>query len=248
MPYVMLFAKRGRYGKAPPLPTIGMIANWDMWQGSGQTVADKSGSGLLLQLGSTSGVDATTDPAWTPPGLVFGGTQFCITTGVVPLTMAGDWSFIVAALFSGTGTGNPMSLADGSATNMYQCLNAGSLDGTHNSLTVTSRNATTNSVDVNPLAVPNTSYVVIHWKSSGGFLNLTRMDDGTSTPLFASVSPTGTPRIGVGCVARSALGPTVGSMTGLQCLVYSRALSTAEALAAYRSIKATWAGRGVTIL
>jgi hypothetical protein len=156
--------------------------------------------------------------------------------------MAGDWTVILVVKANGDGA--LWSFAN--SANRYRWHRLISALG-GKTVRIGSNNATSESLSEtveNNATAPTCAAL----KNFGGQLSLKRLDTGVSATL-ASANPAGTvPRLGLGCAADSAVYAIVSASTFYSHLFYNRALSNAEIQRIYRSLKATWAARGVTIL
>jgi hypothetical protein len=83
-------------------------------------------------------------------------------------------------------------------------------------------------------------------RRSSGVLYLSRCDTG-ATSSTAARDVLGTPTLYIAADIRGIVN-IADALTAYQDLVYNRALSNAEIQRIYRSLKAMWAARGVTIL
>ena len=204
-----------------------------------QSVPDRSGNGLNLQLGATTGAEAS-DPVWSTGELLYTTDDYCLSPNITQIAMAGDWTAYLAGLFSGV-SGTPISLAVSDTTNQHNSLVLGT-----NVLSINTRNGLTNNTSstIVSSAVANTAVLL---KSQSGILMLTRLDTNESITL-ANANPTGTTRLGIGCVAESPVSAIVSAMRSQYCALYSRAHSIEEQRRMYRYIKTLKAKEGITIL
>lgn len=224
MPYVMIFARSGRYGRGSGLPINGMLANWDMSGGSGQTVADRSGKGNPLQLGSTSGSDAA-DPTFTATGLSFGGAQQCRSTGTVasPVTLL--------AVFQVAGSGTRTLVGSQGALLHFHVNPTGKLE-----------------FDKQDAAIIGIGVSTVTGAPFFGAVSY----DGTVWKIYkgGALDASGSNAQALGAAPVS-VGATNGAYfySGMiyQVVVYSRVLSDTEVSNAYRNLKSIWAGRGIPI-
>lgn len=225
------------------IPMAGLVCWHDLYDPTQSlaSVSDLSGNGYSLQLGSTSGAD-TNDPAWATggKGLVHTTDDYCLTGNLSGVSMADDWTVLLCLLPDGT-TGTVCGIANaGSDTEYQRVISSGGY------LRVGSRHGT-EVLDTSPgLAVSKTVPGLYEWSSRDGTICLKHVATGTSTTV-ANQSPTGTPRVGLGCIGRATQTLLADAITFYEALLYSRALSTAEINRAYRVLKGTWAARGVTI-
>jgi hypothetical protein len=84
--------------------------------------------------------------------------------------------------------------------------------------------------------------------SRGADLVLQRLDTGDFISR-TNMNPVGSPvRIALGAASSALSGTLLDSGTFLAHIFYNRALSNAEIQRIYRTLKATWAARGVMIL
>jgi len=227
MSFITMFAKGGRYHPRLALPSGGMLANWDMSGGSGQSVADRSGSAHPLQLGATTGADAS-DPVFTATGLTFdGATKYCTVPTIASLPVP----FTILAVFQVTGSGPRGLVACGGSSVAFYVSATNKLELDKQNVALVGAGAST--------------------VTGAAFLGAVTYD-GSAWKIYKGSTLDGS---GTNAQTMSASTPLVGAApsafffngTIYHVLIYSRILSGTEVAAAYASLKATWAGRGVSI-
>jgi hypothetical protein len=210
-----------------------------------QTFADLSGHGYSLQRGSTAGADSN-DPTVLGPGLSFITDDYCLTGDLSGVDMAGPWTTVVVVKPSGAlGDSFVWSLGTYSDDNHRQSIyQSGASEMRVNSKktgAIVSGGAVTKDQSAYQCFVAQVA-------SLGADLVLQRLDTGDFISL-TNKNPVGSPvRIALGAASSALSGTLLDSGTFLAHIFYNRALSNAEIQRIYRTLKATWAARGVMIL
>ena len=91
---ILLLQERAASPPGPQPVESGLLALYEMGEGSGQTVADSSGAGRNGTRGSTAGAD-TNDPSWTSAGLSF-STDDYVNCGADTALQPSAWTLCVA--------------------------------------------------------------------------------------------------------------------------------------------------------
>jgi hypothetical protein len=219
------------------IPRSGLVCWHDLYDPTESlaSVPDLSGNGYDLQLGSTAGAD-TNDPAWGTDGkgLVFLTDDYALTGNLSGVTAADDWTVI----FSTTTNSNGYYWAIAASITDYCCIRAGSAGN----LRMKSSNSTDSSESLYLSIIGPT---VVVGQSADGILRLFCASNPASIVTCSNISTAVTAKIWL----MSLLGAVpVAESTVYSHLFYNRALSDVEIQRIYRSLKATWAARGVTIL
>ena len=231
------------------IPRSGLVCWHDLYDPTESlaSVPDLSGNGYSLQRGSIAGAD-TNDPAWATggKGLVFTTDDYCLSPNL-PVAMTGPWTIVLAARHGNElANSHAWSIADasvdGSPFVSMRCGTTGFLQPrSYNGVSATSPGTL--------LTVPTASICVVAMTVTSAGLVASRIDTGVSVSCaHPSPAPSGNVRVGLGCWAAKTPINIAGSLSAYSHLFYSRALSNAEIQRIYRSLKATWAARGVTIL
>lgn len=228
------------------IPRSGLVCWHDLYDPTASlaSVPDLSGNGYSLQRGSTAGEDSN-DPAWgtNGKGLVFTTDDYCLTGNLSGVSMAGPFTLIMVANFTAA-SGRYWSLENGAATDQgfRFCPSDGRFQTQMQNVSYTYGHAA--------LPIPDAVVAMAVVKSGSGAdrPKVLRMDTGATAAGPIGNMPTGVPRIGIGCQASSTVDRLVDNMTAHSHIFYNRALSNAEIQRIYRSLKATWAARGVEIL
>lgn len=204
---------------------------------------DLSGNGYHLQRGSTLSAD-TNDPTVLGPGLSFVTDDYALTGDLSGVDMAGDWTVVLCGLWNlYDAYGTLWSLS--TATHWHRLFRVA--DGVSPLRAQSYAGAGANYTTEPTLKPSHTSPVALALVAAGDTLTLTDLGTGRSS-VGANAKPIGACRIGLGCVSTATISGVADAMTAYSHLFYSRALSDGEIQRIYRSLKATWAARGVTIL
>ena len=226
------------------IPRAGLVAYHDLYDPTASlaSVPDLSGNGYALRLGSTAGAD-TNDPAWAAggKGLVFTTDDYCLTADLPAMDLASPFTWVLIAKGI-TGDGNYIGglclptgysnyvLLQHFGPNTWRLRWDDGTGGVYNQLTVADDALHCVSV----VRAPSS----LKWQV---------WDTGAVGTVGTLRSPAGTPRLGLACMpGSSALYPWAKG-EALTSLVWNRALSDAELQRIYRTLKATWAARSVTI-
>lgn len=220
------------------IPRSGLVCWHDLYDPTESlaSVPDLSGNGYSLQRGSTAGEDSN-DPTVLGPGLSFATDDYCLTGNLTGVSMAGDWTVVLCGLFNGTKNGVWVFSA-GDANERQRIYYQGD-----NNLRVGSTTDGTTVAYSASLAVPDTALVVAVVCRTDA-LTLRRLDTMAGVAC-ANNKPDGAAKLILGA---HSLAGQADAFTAYEHLFFNRALSNAELQRIYRSLKATWAARGVTIL
>lgn len=221
-----------------PQVNLGTLYPYAPPAGLPQSTLDYSGHGNSLVNGSTASAD-TNDAAFSGVAMVHTTNQYQLSSTISTLNMS-NFSLLIAGKFAGT-SGAITSLAVPSVTNKYQGVKYVS----SGNLAIISCNGGTESVSSN-LAVSTTDNVTLLFTASGGTLTLKNLVTGASVTL-TDTAPTGSPRIGMGCVAGSTVAQIASALTWYNVVPYSRVLSAAEVANSYINLKRYNNRKGVVV-
>ena len=231
------------------IPRSGLVCWHDLYDPTESlaSVPDLSGNGYSLQLGSTAGED-TNDPSWVSDGLglSFVTDDYCLTPTLTGVDPSAPWTVVLAGVWNLYAKGKTLW---GLSTATYWHRIYRTADSV-NYTRVHSYAGSDASYSTTPTLYPSyTSPVALVARANADSVMLKDMGTG-STATCTNANPAGECRIGLGCVAKSSIadGSSADSMTAYSHLFYSRALSNAEIQRIYRSLRATWQSRGVSIL
>jgi len=229
------------------VPRSGLVCWHDLYDPTESlaSVPDLSGNGYSLQRGSTAGEDSN-DPAWGTDGkgLVHTTDDYCLTSDLSGVDMAGDWTVVLCGLWNlYDAFGTLWSLS--TATHWHRLYRV--IDDVSQLRAQSYAGAGANYTTAPTLNPSHTSPVALALVAAGDTLTLTDLGTGHSS-VSANAKPIGACRIGLGCVSTATIAGVADAMTAYSHIFYNRALSNAEIQRTYRSLKATWAARGVTVL
>ncbi len=230
------------------IPRSGLVCWHDLYDPTESlaSVPDLSGNGYDLQLGSTAGAD-TNDPAWGADGkgLVFVTDDYCTFT---PAYTWGDPLSIVMVVKGAAQTDHRLfSLGLSTSDTPIMSLSTSAAAPT-NKLRVYARSQQSNALYQDSAAVAFDDV----WRVVGCVVAASAFSFFVSGAIesYAHGGFSGTAtfdRGGIGALLRTGAGSYFNGSMG-NVVQYNRALSDAEIQRIYRSLKATWAARGVTIL
>jgi hypothetical protein len=223
------------------------LFRYDLDEGSGQSIIDKSGHGLSGYLG-TSQLDTTADFSRVSTGLEnSGASQLCATIPYsAVMNQANLHVFSVVRLLVNTGGGTIVA-----RRNAFENEQVFIFDVTNGRLRWTQYNsAAAPAVALNPTATLSVNqWALVEAEVNGS--NVTLRQDGVdvySTTLSTAMTPNNSSYmaisayLGTGGVLQAGLRGSIGVVHG-----YPRVLSSGEAASARALIKTIMSGRGVTL-
>lgn len=212
-----------------------------------QSIPDLSGNGNVLTRGSNASASDSNDPTVLGPGLSFLTDDYALTGNLSGIDMDSSWTAVVCGIFPLQPTGRAAwSLSDGASTNAEQTLIS---SGAANGVKLQTKDAAGYDLSSSKLTASGAAPEALVIRCSDGVMTAWYCQNPSTTiSLISRTLTNGTPRIGIGCSARSVVTNIVETLTFHSHLFYNRALSTSEIQRAYRYLKAQWAARGVTIL
>ena len=207
---------------------------------------DLSGHGNDLQLGSTAVADTNDPSVVVNQGLSFVTDDLAMASTESVIDRNGPFTVVFAAKPSGT-SGILVALVMPSVAGVWR-YHAVRYTG---SAQVGLASYTGSSTVSDGLSVDPTGHRVFAFVGGAAENRLMRCDTGASVAISRlPITNVGGLRLEYGATWRAApaFGNAADSLTVLGGVAANRALSNAEIQRIYRSLKATWAARGVTIL
>ncbi len=179
-------------------------------------------------------------PAWTNGVLNLATADYGYSGNLAGITMAGDWTAVLVVKVTGT-TGVFWSIADATADNKQDRL---VINGS-GKLRMYSKVAA-GYFESGDLTVPTASWICLIVRNTSSSITVRRMDTAT-TITCADKAPTGTPRLALGAQAGTSLDEIVDAAQVALHMLYSRSLTSAEALTLYTACKENLKGRVVVL-
>jgi hypothetical protein len=231
------------------IPRSGLVCWHDLYDPTESlaSVPDLSGNGYSLQLGLTAGAD-TNDPAWVTDGkgLSFVTDDLAMASTESVIDRNGPFTVVFAAKPSGS-SGILMALVMPSVAGVWRYHVVRYTGSAQVGLASYAGGSTVS----DSLSVDPTEHQVFAFVGGAAENRLMRCDTGASVAISRlQITNVGGLRLEHGATWRAdqTYGNAANSLTVLGDVAANRALSNAEIQRIYRSLKAMWAARGVTIL
>lgn len=226
-----------RLGNHNRILARGLAAYWWLPTEAGSTATDLSGNGNTLTKAAGGSAPTSTALGWEH------ATQYAMSPAIAGLSMTADFQVQFVGVLKNGSNLNAFSLAN-PATNVdsQQVREINLAAGTEQ---VVSRDSTGQNFSTNDgLVFPPGAHSMATLGYANGVLTLTRMDTGGSVSV-ASLNPTGTPRFGIGAVAR--LAPTIitDALTSTAAAIYT---SSDMAIARHNYRAFQWLAKGAGIV
>lgn len=196
-----------------------------------------------LQRGSSMTAADSADFVALGTGAGFTGATYGLSGNLKNITLPGPFTLLIAAKATGAASATLLSIADANSTAEAQDLR---VDANHKPYIAT-RSASSETTTTALGTAINAAYHVLALVCNGALLTLYNLSTGEQVSV-ASKAVTGTPRIGVGCSARSTVALIIPTATVLEVVLHNRALGIAELQAERRDIRTRQAKRGIAVL